>query len=351
MALDADVHLTRGPLRLDVHLKASRGGGLVVLVGPNGAGKTTLLRAIAGLESPDAGSIELDGAVLSDATTWVPPHRRGIGLLPQQDRLLPHLTALDNVAFGLRHNGHSRASARAEAGEWLGVVGLDDVGHHRPHELSGGQAKRVALARALAVRPRLLLLDEPLAALDVTTRRQIRRELRRYLDAHDCIRILVTHEPIEALALGDRVVVLEAGQTVQDVTPDQLRVRPRSRYVADLVGVNLYRGTITPTGVLTEHGQEIAAVEHPAAEGAVLAVVHPRAVTLHLDPPQGSARNVWYGTVAEIDDEGDRLRVRIDTPVPLVAEITYGALEALSLSIGSAVYASVKATEVDLYLA
>jgi molybdopterin-binding protein len=351
VTLEADIHVTRGPLRLDVEFRAER-GGLIALVGPNGAGKTTLLRTIAGLEQLDRGRIVLDDVILNDGTTWIPPHVRGIGLLPQHDRLLPHLTALDNVAFGLRHQGHHRAAARDEAHRWLSVVGLDHVSHHRPHELSGGQAKRVALARALAVRPSLLLLDEPLAALDVTTRRQIRRELRRYLDAHDCIRILVTHEPIDALALADRVIVLEGGQMIQDVTPDQLRVRPRSRYVAELVGVNLYRGTISSSGVRTEDGEEIAAAEHPAAEGtAVLAVVHPRAVTLHMDPPEGSARNAWKGTVAEIDDEGDRLRVRIDAAVPLVAEITHDGMRSLAISVGSSVWASVKATEVDLYLA
>lgn len=350
MALDADVHLALGGFRLDAHVRADL-GGLLVLVGPNAAGKSTFLRALAGLHRIDGGRITLDATTLDDGDgVWVPPHRRRVGLVPQDDRLLPHLTAAENVAFGLRHQAVKRRDARAQAMRWLEVVGLSGAAERRPHELSGGQVKRVALARALAIRPRVLLLDEPFAGLDATTRREIRRELRTYLAAHECVRILVTHEPVDALALGDRVVVLEHGHVVQDVPPDQLRVRPRSRYVADLVGVNLYRGTATAHGLRTEQGVEIVAADHLEEEASdALAVIHPRAVAVHRDAPEGSPRNVWSGTVTDIDDEGDRLRLRVEGELPLVAEVTRGAATALGIGVGTRVFASVKATEVTLY--
>jgi molybdate transport system ATP-binding protein len=347
LALDADVRVRLGAFRLDCKLRAEP-GGLVVLVGPNGAGKTTLLRALAGLQQLDDGRIVLDDQTL-DGSAWVPPHKRRVGLVPQNDRLFPHLDALANVAFGLRYQGVDRAERRRRAQEILEVVGLSDHAHHRPDQLSAGQAKRVALARALAMRPRLLLLDEPLASLDASTRRTIRRELRRYLDSHDCIRIMVTHEPVDALALADRIVVLEHGHVVQDAAPDELRVRPRSRYVAELVGVNLYRGDRTNDRIRTEHGAQIIAADAAGESGHVLAVIHPKAVALHQRTPEGSPRNVWEGTISEIDDEGDRLRVRVEGPLPIVAEITPASAQALGLAVGGRIYASVKATEVAIF--
>ncbi|MGH9015695.1 MAG: ABC transporter ATP-binding protein, partial [Acidimicrobiia bacterium] len=209
--------------------------------------------------------------------------------------------------------------------------------------------QRVALARALATQPRLLLLDEPLAALDATARAQTRRELRRHLASYDGVRVLVTHDPVEALALGDRIVVLEGGRVVQSGTPAEVRARPRSRYVADLVGVNLLRGHASGNDVTLATGSRLTAAERPPGPGEVLAVIHPHAVALHRRAPEGSPRNVWEATVEALDFEGDRTRVQLGGAIALVAEVTPAAVRELALEAGSPVWASVKATEVSVY--
>ena len=350
MSLHARVRLRRGTLALDAELVATH-TGLVVLVGPNGAGKTTFLRALAGLDPIDGGQVALDGDCLDDpaAGIFVPPERRPVGVVFQEGLLFPHLSALENVAFGLRSRGVRRAHARQRAASWLDRVGLGERDHARPRELSGGEAQRVALARALATQPRLLLLDEPLAALDATARAQTRRELRRHLASYDGVRVLVTHDPVEAVALGDRIVVLEDGRVVQSGTPAEVRARPRSRYVADLVGVNLLRGHASGNDVTLATGSRLTAAERPPGPGEVLAVIHPHAVALHRRAPEGSPRNVWEATVEALDFEGDRTRVQLGGAIALVAEVTPAAVRELALEAGSPVWASVKATEVSVY--
>ena len=230
-----------GTFRLDVEL-TTKSGETVAVLGPNGSGKTTLFRCLAGLLPIDGGRIELDGEPLDDPAhdVFVRPERRPVAVVFQDYLLFPNLTALENVAFGLRARGVAKAEARARATAWLERVGLADHAHHRPRALSGGQAQRVALARALATEPRLLLLDEPLAALDAGTRGDVRRDLRRHLATFDGVRLLVTHDPVDAYALADRVVILEAGQRRPDrharrrhrPTPLPLRRRPRRRQPA-----------------------------------------------------------------------------------------------------------------------
>ena len=348
--LDARVRLRRGALVLDVELRMEP-AEVVALVGPNGAGKTTLLRALAGLEPLTAGSVVVDGIVQEDAATGfrLPPERRPVGMMFQDQRLFPHLTVAQNVAFGLRARGVGRVDARARAVEWLERVGLGDRAGARPDELSGGEAQRVALARALASGPRLLLLDEPLGALDATTRVDVRRELRRHLDAFPGVRVLVTHDPVDAMALADRLVVLEGGRVVQSGTAVELGARPRSRYVADLVGVNLFRGEARGDDVTVGAGFVLHAAGAPG--GPVLAVVHPRAVALHRRRPEGTPRNVWAARVESVDPEGDRARVRLGGPVTIVAEVTAAAAAELGLVAGREVWASLKAAEVTVYRA
>jgi len=339
--LAVDVRRTVGALALDVAFEAEP-GETVVVVGPNGAGKTTLLRALAGLDTVD-GSIVLDGRELRD----VPPEARPVAVVFQDHVLFPHLSARDNVAFGVRCRGRRRRREAADvADRWLARVGLADHASMRPAALSGGQSQRVALARALATEPRLLLLDEPLSALDATTRAATRRDLVHHLAAHDGVRVVVTHDPVDALALGDRLVVLEAGRVVQVGRPDAIRARPRSRYVADLIGMNLFRGRAT-AGVVELRGAQLVAAE--PIDGDVFAVVHPSAVALHRTRPEGTARNVWSGTITALDDEGSRVRVTLDGPVPLSADVTPASVGALDLRRGGAVWASVKATEVAVY--
>jgi molybdate transport system ATP-binding protein len=270
-----------------------------------------------------------------------------VAVVFQQYLLFPNLSALENVAFGLRARGVAKAAAGQQAREWLERVGLADHADHRPQALSGGQAQRVALARALATKPRLLLLDEPLAALDAGTRSEVRRDLRRHLATFDGVRLLVTHDPVDAYALADRVVILEAGRIVQTGTLADVSAQPRSRYIADLVGVNLLAGTGSEGAVTTPAGGRIVPADR--VDGPAFAVIQPNAVALYRSPPDGSPRNVWAVTVVDVDRQADRVRVRLAGPVPLVAEITLGALDELALRPGDHVWATVKATEIATY--
>ena len=348
MSLDARVSCTLGTFTLDAHVVV-KGGETVAVLGPNGAGKSTLFRCLAGLLPIETGRIELDGEPLDDpaAGIFVHPERRPVAVVFQDYLLFPNLTALENVAFGLRARGTARAEARERAAAWLDRVGLADRSQHRPRALSGGQAQRVALARALATEPRLLLLDEPLAALDAGARGDVRRDLRRHLATFDGARLLVTHDPVDAYALAERVVILDAGRVVQAGTLADVSARPRSRYVADLVGVNLLTGTGQDGTITTTAGGRIVPAD--PVDGPSFAMIQPHAVALYPSPPAGSPRNVWSVTITDIDRHTDRVRVRLDGDVPLVAEITPAALDALALRPGDHVWASVKATEITTY--
>jgi len=345
VTLEAAVRVRRNGFMLEVTLTAAAGETVAVL-GPNGAGKTTLLRALAGLEDME-GRVVLDGEVLEDTAQglFVPAERRHAGLVFQDHVLFPHLSVVDNVAFGLRAQGRTQAGAVARG--WLDEAGLGDRADALPRELSGGQAQRVALLRALATEPKLLLLDEPLSSLDVSIRAEVRRELTRRLAAFSGVRVLVTHDPLEAMALADRLVVLEQGSVVQSGTPDEVTSRPRSRFVADLAGVNLVRGHARGDHIGLAGDASLAAAD--AGEGDVYAVIHPRAVALYRSRPDGSPRNVWHGQVESFDLQGDRVRVRVKGPVPLVAEVTRGGMRELGLSAGAGVWMVVKATEVSVY--
>jgi molybdate transport system ATP-binding protein len=346
--LDARIELQLGTLRLGVELHADP-DELVVLVGPNGAGKSTLLRALAGLAPIDAGTIRLDGAVLDDpaAGVFVPPERRPVAMMFQDGLLFRHLDALDNVAFGPRARGMRKAPANSRARELLARLGLAAEIHAKPHELSGGQAQRVALARALAVEPRALLLDEPLAALDAQTRVDVRRALREQLATFVGIRLLVTHDPLEALTLADRIVVIEAGEIVQTGAPDDVRRRPRSPYVAALLGVNLLAGVVTAGGrFLLAGGGELQVVSTEL--GPAIAVIDPNTVSLFDAEPHGSVRNCWRAVVSDVDQAPDRVRVHFDAPIALVAEVTPAAAAELALAPGTVVWCAVKATAVDM---
>jgi molybdate transport system ATP-binding protein len=350
VSLDADLTVRRDGFELAAHLGAAD-GETVVLLGPNGAGKTTALRSVAGLLPVDAGHVAVDGHLLDDPASgaWVPPERRPIGVVFQDYLLFPHLSARDNVAFGLRARRLSRRAARADADAWLERLGLAALAGARPDQLSGGEAQRVALARALAVRPRALLLDEPLAALDATTRADLRRELRRRLADAPAARVVVTHDVVDAFALGDRVAVLEGGRVVQTGRVEDLQARPRTRYVADLVGVNLYRATAEGAQVRVEPDGRLAVVNDTALAGPVLVMIRPQAVALHPHRPEGSPRNVWATTVRELDLLGDRARVALDGHPAITAEVTRQSVDDLALRPGSAAWASVKAADITLF--
>ncbi|QDU68120.1 sulfate/molybdate ABC transporter ATP-binding protein [Engelhardtia mirabilis] len=348
MSLVADFTLARGDFALEFAATVERGETLA-LVGPNGAGKSSCLQALGGLIPIDAGSVELDGRQLErgGSRQSLAPDQRRVGFVFQDLLLFPHLSVVENVAYGPRSRGLDRRSARSRATEWLERVGLSEFAERRPGELSGGQAQRVALARALACEPALLLLDEPLSAVDASARAELRRELRQHLDAFDGVRLIVAHDAIDAFALADRVAVLEGGRVVQTGTTPQICGHPRSTYVADLVGLNLFRGTASAGHLSLPGGAELVVASVP--DGPTLAVLHPRAVALFRERPQGSPRNVWRSTVAAVEPAIDRLRVRFDAPVPLVAEVTHGAAQELGLGPGAALWIAVKATEISAY--
>jgi molybdate transport system ATP-binding protein len=337
----------RGAFCLDVGLDVAP-GQVVALLGPNGAGKSTALGALAGLVPLTSGRIDLGGACLDDAgRTLVPVEARRVGMVFQDYLLFPHLSALDNVAFGLRCRGVGRRDAAARARGWLARVGLEDVARSRPRQLSGGQAQRVALARALVTDPGLLLLDEPLAALDASTRLSVRSDLRRHLGEYAGCTVLVTHDPLDAMVLADVLVVVEAGRVVQRGTPSEVARAPRSRYAAELVGLNLYTGASRGTRVdLLGGGALVCADER---EGEVFCAVAPHAVALHRLRPETSARNVWQGRVAGMEQHASTVRVVVHGQPDVLADVTTAAVADLGLGPGSPVWVSVKAGEVHSY--
>jgi molybdate transport system ATP-binding protein len=348
--LRADIQVRLGDLDLDVTLEVGD-GEVVALLGPNGAGKTTVLRAVAGLQPLAGGRVELDGHVLDDvaAGVSVPTSERPVGVVFQDHLLFPHLSALDNVAFGLRARGAGRDEARAEAAAWLDRLGVGETARARPSALSGGQAQRVALARALAFGPDLLLLDEPLASLDASSRSHVRRELADHLGAFAGSRILVTHDPVDALVLADRLVVVEAGRITQEGTAADVARRPATRYVAELLGVNLLEGVAGGDAVVRLASGATVVVADPPPAGAVAVVVRPQAVALHRHRPEGSPRNAWEASVVALEADRGRVRVELGGPIPLVAEVTAVAAAELALRPGGAVWASVKAVDVTAH--
>ena len=351
-----------------------RPGEVVAVLGANGAGKSTLLALLAGLLHPDTGRIRLDGRVLVDTATgmWVPPHRRRVVLLAQQALLFPHLTVAENVAFGPRSRGAGRSAARAVADRWLAAVDATEFAARSPAELSGGQAQRVAIARALAADPAVLLLDEPMAALDVAVAPAVRTLLRRVLRETGRTALLVTHDLIDALSLADRVVVLGAGSIVEDGPTRTVLAQPRSAFTARIAGVNLIAG-VAGSGDLSGHlgghfggqlgghlvtadGTRIAGLVDPGCRPGddAVAVFRPSAVAVHLTDPGGSPRNHLPVTLTELEPRGDVVRLHT-APVPgaggLLADVTVAAAADLGLQPGASVFCAIKATEVTIYAA
>jgi len=331
-------------------------GEVLAVLGPNGAGKSTLLQLIAGLLHPDSGRIELGGTVLTDtdAATFVPAHARGVAMLTQQPRLFPHMSVAGNVGYAPRCRGLSRRAARESARLWLDAVGAAEFADRRPAQLSGGQAQRVALARALAAEPRLLLLDEPLAALDVTAAPAMRRLLRDVLRETGRTAIIVTHDLLDALAIADQVLVVDRGRVVERGPVRDVLTTPRSEFAATIAGVNLVSGVITHPGTLrTSWGTEISGISTLAPGDAAVALFRPAAVAVHLTPPHASPRNVIPVTITELDIHGTTVRVRGVDPggdqTALAADITASAAADLDLEPGLTVYFVVKTQEVQLH--
>lgn len=337
-------------------------GETLALLGPNGAGKSTVLSVVAGLLRPARGRVELAGRVLTsyddgagrhERHVDLAPHRRRVALLAQDPLLFPHLSVLDNVAFGPRSTGAGRGEARRRAMGWLEEVGVGELADRRPSQVSGGQAQRAAVARALAADPDLLLLDEPMAALDVAVTPALRQTLRRVLAERTCV--VVTHDVLDALLLADRVAVLEGGRVVEEGPAGEVLTRPRSAFAARLAGLNLVTGRWTGDGVTLASaagGGRLGGlvVGDPPAEGAAaVAVFRPTAVAVYREPPQGSPRTVLSVIVETVEPLGDLVRVRAGGPAHLAADVTPQAAAELELVPGQRVHFSVKATEVEVY--
>jgi molybdate transport system ATP-binding protein len=355
VTLSIDLTTRRGTFAVEAAFEAPA-GSTTALLGPNGSGKSTIVSSIAGLVPPEVGTIVLDGTVLDDPQSgvYVRPERRPIGVVVQDLVLFPHLSALENVAFPLRARGVRRAEANERSDRLLQRLEVAGRADARPRDLSGGEAQRVALARALVAEPSLLLLDEPLSALDVGTRARVRDVVRDELERFEGVRILVTHDPVEASTLAERLVILEDGRVTQIGTPEEIRSAPRSRYAADLVGVNAVRGVLEPLGegtgrLIANEGELVVPWPGWYETGEVIALVRPVDVTLWPHRPEGSARNVLRGRVTSVAVDGERARVRLASTPPLVAEVTLGSVERLGLRAGTDVWASFKAVEVELF--
>lgn len=343
---DVDVTLTVRP------------GETVALLGPNGAGKSTLLGLIAGLLRPDTGRVTLGDRTLAGDGRWVPPHERRVALLAQDPLLFPHLSVLDNVAFAPRCSGVRRRAARSAAAAWLGRLGVEALAGRRTHEISGGQAQRIAIARALAAEPEVLLLDEPMAALDVAVAPELRQTLRRVLA--DRTAVIVTHDALDALLLADRVVVVDGGRVVEEGPAGEVLSQPRSTFAARIAGLNLVAGRWTGEAVRggSDEVRGIPSGPPPGVGEPAVAVFAPTAVSVFAHDPGGSPRNALPVTVTLLEPLGDRVRVRAETDAVdgpdgsvahLAADVTPQSAAELDLAPGSRVMFSVKATEVSVY--
>ena len=338
MSFSVDLHVIDRDVRLQLQVAP---GETVAVLGPNGAGKSTLLNAIAGLIRPDSGRCELGGSILFDlpergTATWRPPHQRGVALLAQEALLFPHLTVLENVAFGPRSAGIPASQARETAAGWLREVDAEALAHRKPAELSGGQAQRVAVARALAAHPGLLLLDEPMAALDVSVAPVLRRMLRRVLT--DRSAVIVTHDVLDAYTLADRVVLVEGGRIVDEGTPAEVFDRPRSAFAAGLAGLNLITGIRRgDTLVVDEPAAALALADWSTiVEGAPTSLaIRPAAVTVSLEKPVEADRLAVQAEMIDLEPRGDFVRVR---SALLSADVSPQEAAHLDASVGSAVW-------------
>lgn len=368
--LDCRLQIHRPAFDVEVAFNVEH-GETVALLGPNGVGKSTVLQALSGLIVPQDARIELAGNRLAGAGTAVPPHRRRIGLMGQDPLLFPHLTVLENVAFGPRSQGTPRATARERALQWLRRLNLADLAERRPAQLSGGQRQRAALARALAAEPDLLLLDEPLAAADVRTAGEIRQLLREHLTAAEQTTIVVTHEVLDAAVLADRVMVMSDGRIIDSGTTARMLTEPGTEFGAALAGLNLILGTADSRGTAlrTDDGVEVTGIaDEPLPPGGPAAAVFPpSAVAVYATAAVGSPRNLWAGRVLTVEPGPAAVRLRIAvsgsvadgsatdgsaTTGPttvLAADVTPAAVAALPISPGARVHAEVKATQVRLY--
>jgi molybdate transport system ATP-binding protein len=371
-ALYAELVVTRGDFTLDVAFTLSA-GETVALLGPNGAGKSTLLAALSGLIAPTAGTVTVAGRPLTQRVASarfiaVPPEHRRVGLLRQEALLFPHLSAVENVAFGQRVQGMRRSDALRDAAEWLAAVDLEDYAHRKPAALSGGQQQRVAIARALAARPDVLLLDEPLAALDVQTASQVRRLLAERLKAEETTTILVTHDVLDAIVLADRCAILQDGRIIDDGPKSRVLAHPKNQFIAALAGVTLFVGVFDGIdGVRRSDGRmlrgRLASGAHAAVGDAVSAVFPPGAITVRTaqrTTQRSAADNAggaeglntdgthWSVTVNLLEPAAGGIRIRVVEEPELIVELTPAAAIGLDLHPGARLRVSIDPAAVTI---
>ncbi len=343
------VHAVVPERALDLDVRVPDGSTLAV-VGPNGAGKSSLLQLISGELRPDPGLVTVHGVPFSGPVRHVPPHRRRFGHLEQRPLLFPHLTVADNVAFGLRARGTGQAEATARALAELDAVGCEDLAARRPAALSGGQAQRVSLARALAVDPEVMLLDEPLAALDATVAPELRRLLRDRLAG--VTTVLATHDLLDVVALADDMIELGGGRVLARGPVDDLCQRPSTPFLAGFVGVNLLHGT-SRGGSEVWIGDDLAvagSAAQPLPPGPARAVFSPAAVSVFAQAPHGSPRNEMPAVVVHVEDRWPAQRVVLDVVGQrIAADLTPQSVAELGLGAGVPVTAVLKATQVTLH--
>jgi molybdate transport system ATP-binding protein len=347
--LEVEAQASVGALELGVALEV-RAGECLALAGPSGAGKTSVLRVVAGLIRPERGRVRCGGVTWLDTERGIdhPPERRACGYVFQEYALFPHLSAWRNVAYGL-HGGDRRERALDQ----LARFGIKHLSHARPGTLSGGERQRVALARVLVRPPRVLLLDEPLAALDARSRASAARELSGLLREVDAPALLVTHDFAEAAQLGDRVAVIDAGRIVQDGTPSELAAAPRSAFVADFTGAVVLTGTARAgpdglTRVELDGGGDVMSTDR--ALGPVAMSVYPWEIAI--EPigveAHGSAQNRLPAEVLSVTEIGNRVRLGLAGPQPLAAEVTLASARGLHLTQGTRVTVTWKAAATRL---
>lgn len=350
--LDADFAVKLGDFEMSQSVHASR-AEVVSVVGPNGAGKTTLLRVLAGLQPIDSGRVTLGSQVWDDPSVkeFRPADKRDCALVLADPLLFPHMSVRSNLTYGLRSRGMSRYECDLRADTWLDRLGLQGLGDRRPGSLSTGQQQRVSLGRALATDPQLLLLDEPLSTQDPSVRSDLRSLLRDLLATHEGVCVVVTHDVVDAFTLGDRVAVIEQGQTTQQGSPHDLTTRPSTKFVAQMVGLNLLPGEAEGYVVKLDGGGELQIAD--AHGGPVQAAFAPHSVILSSTSSSlgtsSSPRNQWPTTVVAVQQVMSRVRVELSGPPHLVAEVTPAAAAELHLREGQRVVAALKATEIEVY--
>ena len=348
--VQAAFRVRRGDFELDVDIDLAP-GSTTALLGPNGSGKSTLVAALAGHLPISEGKITFADTVVDDpvARAFVPAQDRNVGVVNQRYLLFEHLSVADNIGFAQSVRGASKEQSRGNAQKWIDALELGGMGERPPSELSGGQQQRVALARALASDPKVLLLDEPLAALDVQTKGSLRLLLKKTLEDFAGPRLLITHDPVDAMFLADRVLIIEDGKITQSGSTADLAQRPATPYAASLAGLNLLGGHNDGGSLTLDESEQMLATSDTQTTGRVLVTINPNAIALHASEPDGSPRNSWETTIATVEGSGDITRVTLNGPLALNVDVTPGAIESMNLGPGTRVWASIKATEVFVH--